>query len=151
MSDDLAPFVVVAMADVPDGRMPRNATVLVRRCLDMGLRVRSTYAVAMVPGVLRKVRGFTRGVGGEGDAAKGGSMERVTVTRESVAVRVWEPVTRWASYLIWHSDDGAAWSMEEAKVRWPGEFPRPVTWEGRYIRSVMSDIGTIQTDGGYNP
>lgn len=129
---ELAPFVVVPMTDVPMGKMPAAAVALVRRALELGFVVRSTYAVALVPGVLRKVAGFVRAEGGEGDTARGGSMTRVTVMMETIAVRVRE-ATGWAAYLIWSCVDGGSWSMSEAAVRDVGRLSRRVRWDGQYV------------------
>ena len=130
---DLKPFVVVPQCDVPAGKMPAAAAGVVRRALELGLSVRSTYAVALDPGRLRRVVGFERSEGGEGDAAKGGSTMRVTVTLETIAVRVREIVTGWAAYLIWSCVDGGSWSMSEAAVRDVGALSRRVSWSGIYI------------------
>ena len=135
MPSELGPMVVVGMCDVPDGKMPAAATAIVRRAIEGGMWVRSTYAVVFVPNVLRKVVGFLRGEGGEGDAAKGGSMARVTVTRETVAVRVRVTEGRWPqAYAIWLSDDGSAWKFDNAQV-WhgPHEWPRRVSATGLYV------------------
>lgn len=132
LDGDLRPYVVVPMCDVPAGKMPRNAVGMVGRAVEMGLWVRSSYAVALVPGVLRKVAGFARIEGGEGADAKGGGMQRVTVTLESVVVR-FRDAFGWSGYASWHCVDGGSWSFECCWVRAPGSAPRRLTWDGIYV------------------
>lgn len=128
----LRPWVLTPGCDVPAGKMPRNATALIGRAIELGLRVRSTYAVALIPNVLRKIKGFTRIDGNEGADAKGGSMERVAVTLESIVVRV-GAVDGWRAWLSWHCVDGAAWSFDRCWVRDVGHAPRRVSWDCLYI------------------
>jgi hypothetical protein len=73
--------------------MPRAATALVGKAMALrcdALRIRSTYAAALVPGVRR-------------DGELG------TVHRESVAVRLRGPGG--GGFIVWETEDGASWSL----------------------------------------
>lgn len=83
---ELRPYVLTPAGPVPDGKMPAGARKLVALAIERGARVISTYAVALVPDVLRKVDG---------------QMQRVTETRESVAVRIWWPGAARRGYALW--------------------------------------------------
>lgn len=94
---DLKPIVVVPMCAVPDGKMPATATHIVRLALECGMKVWSTYAVALVPNVLR-------------------AKQRVTLTLESVAVRFRKDGRR--GYAVWHNGQFA-----EAATMLAGSWP----------------------------
>lgn len=115
---ELRPYVVVPMCPVPAGKMPRGALVVVKLAVECGMKVWSTYAVALVPGVLRKVAG---------------QMERVTVTLESVVVRFAAATAR--GYAIFH--DG---SFQYAVTREAGQWS--VTRGMRDSKAGVAGIGT---------
>lgn len=95
---ELRPLVLVPMSDVPDGKMPRGARSVVKKWLARGLVVRSTYTLALVPGVRRKVDGV---------------FAEITETVETVVVRG-APGSRSEGPRVW-----ASWhngSFEAAQV-----------------------------------
>lgn len=102
---ELRPIVVVPMCEVPAGKMPRTAGALVRQALKCGYRVWSTYALALVPGVRRK----------DGD-----NYARITLTLESVAVRLRLPGRERRAWAMWHNGsfqqawarDGSTWAIQ---------------------------------------
>lgn len=106
--EPLKPVIMVPMCDVPDGKMPAAATRFVGRALALGLKVRSTYAAALVPDLLRA------GV-------------RVTELIESVAVRFTDG-SGWRGYAMWHNG-----SFKYAFVGTKGNWPVRVSWDGVYV------------------
>ncbi len=112
---EFAPIVVVPACDVPDGKMPQTAAAMVRRALALGCVVRSTYAVAFDPGVLR-------------------AGERVTLTLETIVVRFRHAGAGWAAYACWACESaGGAWRFDSAWIREPGQWPRRVNTNGVYV------------------
>jgi hypothetical protein len=114
------PYVVVPMCDVPAGKMPKTAVSVVNLALGAGMSVRSTYALALVPGVLRKIKGMGKGSGGPEDVPK---MERVTETLETVVVRLGLDSLR--AFASWHNG-----SFESSWVRAPGRWPVRLAHDG---------------------
>lgn len=106
--EPLKPYVVVPMCDVPAGKMPSNAALLVGRALGLGLKVRSTYTAVLVPNKLRGGR-------------------RVTLLMDTVAVRFADG-SGWRGYAMWH--DG---SFQHAFVGTRGNWPVQVDWNGVYV------------------
>ncbi len=112
--------MLVSACDVPDGRMPVGASRVVTKLLSGGCSVRSTYAAALVPDVLR---------GGE----------RCTVTRESVAVRFRCGAAR--GWMAWERDgERAAWG---SKSRWAVIEGRAVSFALARSKKMAHDAYTL--------
>lgn len=105
---ELSPFVVIPMCEVPAGKMPTTAAGLVRRALAAGMRVWSTYAMALVPGVRRK--------SAETDEDGKRRFIEITLTLETVAVRFWLADESRRGWATWHNG-----SFEQAYVRVRGQ------------------------------
>lgn len=123
---EAAPIVLVGARDVPDGLMPTGATRAVAKLLTAGCVVRSTYAVALVPGVLRKI---------------GDERQRVTVTRESIAVRFASPEHGGRGWLTWERDDGADWAI---KSRWIHQAGRAASFALSRSARMALDAYTLE-------
>ena len=134
-ASSVAPVVLVAACEVPDGKMPASAARIVAKLLDAGATVRSSFATALVP-ARRKV---------------GGEFVRVTVARESVAVRFRASAIR--GWLTWESDDGGSWS---SKACWVWGAGRPASFaltrsakmapDAYVLDEVLADV----RDGGFS-
>ncbi len=115
---DNQPIILVGACDIPDGKMPVGASRVVTKLLSGGCSVRSTYAVALVPDVLR-------------------AGERCTITRESLAVRFrCGPSKGW---MTWESD-GAAWG---SKSRWAVIGGRAVSFALTRSKKMAHDAYTL--------
>lgn len=98
------------MREVPAGKTPRGAASAVKLALACGLEVWSTYSMAFVPGIRRKIADAANVPAGEVEVKA--IFARVTITLEVVAVRFWRPDESRRGWATWHNG-----SFEQAWVR----------------------------------
>lgn len=107
----LRPHVVIPMCEVPAGKMPRGAAGVVKLALAAGLEVWSTYAMAFVPGARRKVAEAAKVPAGEVEVKA--TFERITITLETVAVRLWLADESRRAWATWHNGNfEQAWARD---------------------------------------
>lgn len=132
---------VISGVDVPDGKLPKGAGWLISDALDRGLIVRSTYALAFLPDVVRALAvepDAAEQVGeGRDDGAK---RTKLIVTLESVCVRFVAPGAR--AWGVWHNsnEDGRSWSFAEGQTRVNGAFPVRVGHD--VLRTWIKEVPT---------
>lgn len=115
---------VISGVDVPDGKLPKGAGYLISAALDRGLIVRSTYAFAFLPDVVRAMAVAPDTAEQIGEGRDGGAKRtKLIVTLESVCVWFIAPSAR--AWGVWHNsnEDGRAWSYAEGQTRLDGCFP----------------------------